>query len=81
MYTIYSKPDCSWCDKAKALLRAKELPYKEIVLDLGQERLDGVEYATIAELHQLVPGARTVPQILVDGVSIGGYEHLERSFQ
>jgi len=64
---IYTKDWCPYCAKAKALLKSKGLPYKDIDItvdhDLQQEMVER-------------SGRRTVPQIFIDGESIGGYDDL-----
>jgi glutaredoxin len=66
---IFSKPDCGWCNRAKELLvRYPEFEVKEFTL--------GVDI-TKEELLERVPGARTVPQIFINGRYIGGYEKLD----
>ena len=67
MITIYSREHCTDCDKAKALLEMKEIEYNELKL--------GVD-VTADQLKQLVPGAKSVPQILNDNVLIGGFSDL-----
>ena len=67
MITIYSREHCTYCDKAKALLEMKEIEYNELKL--------GVD-VTADQLKQLVPGAKSVPQILNDNVLIGGFSDL-----
>jgi glutaredoxin len=64
---IYSKPNCSWCVKAKELMNKLHLNYDEKVLDVDYTR---------DELKQLVPEnlPLTVPQIFVYNKRIGGYE-------
>lgn len=79
MFTVYSKPGCGFCDKAKSLLESKSLPYSEIILDVGQEKISGKEYVSVDELKRLVPGVRAVPQIFKDGQHLGGYEALKAS--
>lgn len=78
MFKIYSKPQCVNCDKAKAYLDSKGIPYKEFKLDIGQIKEDGVSYFTTDQLQKLVPGARTVPQIFDDETLVGGFEALVR---
>ena len=67
MYTIYSKPSCSYCLQAKQLLEMKQLPfvYKQL----------GVDY-TLQELLEVSPTARTFPVILKDEELIGGFANL-----
>ena len=72
MYTIYSKPSCSYCLQAKQLLETKQLPfvYKQL----------GVDY-TLQELLEVSPKARTFPIIIKDGELIGGYSDLVESLK
>jgi glutaredoxin len=63
MFIVYSKPNCPACEQAKALLKSKGLAYEELVLDVGQPKVDGVKYITVQELKALLPGVRTVPVI------------------
>jgi glutaredoxin len=67
MIEIYGKPACPYCDKAKALceLRGFKYSYKSMGTDYTRE-----------ELMESFPTARTVPQIKVNGTSIGGYDQL-----
>jgi glutaredoxin len=65
MILIYGKPQCPFCEKAKALCETRELEYEYRTLD--------VDY-TKEELLETFPGARTVPQIVVNGQKVGGYE-------
>lgn len=69
---IYSKKPCPYCEQAKSLLTRKEISYRE---------LDVTRPEVLDQLRELVPGAKTVPQIFIDGTYIGGYtdlvEHLK----
>ena len=67
MIEIYGKPQCPFCDKAKALCERMELKYTYKLL--------GADF-TREELLETFPGARTVPQIIVNGTKIGGYTEL-----
>jgi glutaredoxin 3 len=67
MIEIYGKPMCPYCDKAKALCETRGLDYTYKSL--------GTDY-TKEELLEKFPGARTVPQITVRGVAIGGFDQL-----
>lgn len=78
MYTIYSKPSCTYCDQAKALLNSLNLSYEERIIDIGQTKIDGKIYVTVQQLKELIPTAATVPQILKDGVLIGGFAQLKK---
>jgi glutaredoxin 3 len=78
MYTVYSKPACPWCDRAKALLQSKNLAYEELILDIGQDKDSTKKYVSLAELKSVVPNAQSVPQILQDGTLIGGFTDLNK---
>ena len=67
---IYSKTNCIFCDKAKMRL-AKEKP---IVHMLDQDY-------TREDFFKKFPNARTFPQIIINGKSIGGYNDLEKWLQ
>lgn len=81
MYTVYSKPACPACDQAKALILAKGLSYEEIVLDVGQPKVEGRSYITRTALLEKFPTARTVPQIMYRDDYIGGIAELRHSFE
>ena len=65
MIEIYGKPMCPFCDKAKALCetRGYKYTYKSLGTDYTKE-----------ELLENFPGARTVPQIVVNGEKVGGFD-------
>ena len=66
---IYTWDHCPYCQKALALLKDKELEFKQI-------RIDGDEAAR-EELSQRTKGnRRSVPQVFIGGVSIGGCDDL-----
>lgn len=67
---IYTKKWCGYCSAAKDLLQRLELSFTEVDVTTDQARL--------AEMLQRSDGRRTVPQIFVDGVGIGGYDDLSR---
>lgn len=68
VYTSATIPECIFCDRAKKLMTEKNIQYKEFVI--GQD-------LTKTEFHeQYGDDVKTVPQIVVDGVRIGGYDAL-----
>ena len=81
-FTIYSKPDCQYCDLAKALLQQRGLAYQEVHLDVGQPKDDGSTYITREELLSLIPSARSMPQVMIeeDGATrhLGGFTELKK---
>ena len=67
MIKIYSTTWCPSCVMAKKLLDEKNIIYEEInIEEIGMSRDD---------LNQLTGGS-TVPQIVIKGKSIGGFENL-----
>lgn len=68
--SLFTKPNCPFCAKAKTLLTNKGLQYEEIVL--GQD-------ATLVSLKAM-SGRETVPQVFIGGKHIGGSEELSAYF-
>ncbi|MAZ40318.1 MAG: glutaredoxin 3 [Legionellales bacterium] len=64
---IYSTKVCPYCVRAKSLLDAKGVSYDEILIDTDD--------AARAEMMEK-SGRRTVPQIFIDGQSVGGFDDL-----
>ena len=61
---IYTKRDCSQCVLAKNFLKAHNISIHEIIV--GQ-------HITREELLEVVPTAKTVPQIFINGTYVGGF--------
>ncbi|WP_269522973.1 glutathione peroxidase [Coraliomargarita parva] len=68
--TIFTKPGCPYCERAKALLKEKCYPFEEVVV--GKD-------ITLAGLKAIC-GEETAPQIYKDGSYLGTEEELERFF-
>jgi len=67
MIKIYSTIWCPSCRAAKSLFESKNVNYEEINIeevDISREKL------------KEMTGGHTVPQIVINGVSIGGYNQL-----
>lgn len=64
---IYTTPTCGYCMAAIALLRSKRVPYENINVAGDSAKRAWLEETT---------GQRTVPQVFIDGRSIGGYREL-----
>ena len=70
--TVYSKPACVYCDKAKALLTRLGYEYKEKVV---------TKDISLPELfEELGKQVRTIPQIVIDKKHICGYNELTEYF-
>lgn len=65
---VYSTGRCPICDKTKMLLTKWSIPYEEARVDTDQ--------GALREMSRLTDGARTVPQIAIDGKWIGGFSEL-----
>ena len=66
--TIYSTGTCPICDQTKILLRKWKIAYDEVRIDLDRSKL--------REFSEVTNGARTVPQLVIDGKHIGGFTDL-----
>ena len=70
--TIFTKPGCPHCARAKKNLKEHDLSYEEI--ELGSK---GLSYSSLAA----VTGRGTVPQVYIEGEHIGGADDLEAYFK
>ncbi|HIA07884.1 MAG TPA: glutaredoxin [Chromatiaceae bacterium] len=66
--TVYSTGACPICVKAKDCLKKWNIPYDEVRIDLERDKMK--------EFSEVTNGARTVPQIVIDGKCIGGFMEL-----
>lgn len=65
---IYTRRNCPFCTRAKALLDKKGVAYEEI---------DAEEKDELRTWLAEVTGQKTVPQIFVDGRPLGGYSDID----
>lgn len=65
---LYTSPLCGYCHAAKRLLHQKGVRFSEIDI-LGDP-------ARKAEMVRRASGGRTVPQIFIGGVHVGGCDDL-----
>lgn len=63
---IYTKWGCPYCVAAKALFDGKGVSFEEYDITMGGPKRQ--------EMQERVPGARTVPQILIDDTPYGGFD-------
>ena len=66
---IYTGPMCNYCSAAKHLLNKKKIVYKE--LDIA------TDVSKMKEMQKKTNGARTIPQIFIGEMHIGGYNELK----
>ena len=65
---IYTDMLCSYCALAKRLLKSRHVDFNEIEVS-GDANLR-------EEMRSRANGQRTVPQIFIDDIHIGGYDDL-----
>jgi len=70
---VWSKDACPFCVQAKALLESKGIEFEERNISNGEWSKE--------QLLEAVPTARTMPQIFVDDVHVGGFTELKRKLQ
>jgi glutaredoxin len=66
---IWSKYNCALCDQAKALLNQNSIPYEDRRIGEGWAKED---------LLEVVPRARSVPQIFLNEEYVGGFLELRQ---
>lgn len=64
---IYTTSYCPYCVRAKGLLSRKNIPFEEIDVSNDPQKREWLQRTT---------GQRTVPQLFINGVSIGGCDDL-----
>ncbi|MEE9328109.1 MAG: glutaredoxin 3 [Cocleimonas sp.] len=65
--TMYATRFCPYCMRARSLLKKKGIEFEEIAVSSG----NGL-WREMAEKS----GRNTVPQIFIDGESVGGYDDI-----
>tara|TARA_B100000925_G_scaffold42657_1_gene27810 strand:- start:35 stop:295 length:261 start_codon:yes stop_codon:yes gene_type:complete len=69
---IYSSNNCGYCELAKSLLESLNYQYQEINIQEMPDKRD--------EMLRKSNGRRTVPQIFINDVHVGGYDELNRLY-
>lgn len=70
---VYSSTTCPYCIKAKRLLNMLKIEFEEINCD---ENFEEMCANLIQKYNQ--PCISTVPQIIINGHYVGGYDNLEQ---
>ena len=70
MINVVTKDNCSWCVKAKELLKSHGFIFHEVKVPYSLSR---DEFYELAEKHNTT---KTVPKIFDGKILIGGYEEL-----
>jgi len=65
---VYTKNNCTYCEKAKNLLKSLGLAYDELKYE---------NFKSIEELYESIgKNVRSMPQIKINGELVGGYNQL-----
>ncbi len=67
--TVWSKDACQFCDMTKSLLESKGISF--------EEKKIGYNGISRDDLLKVLPSARSVPQVFVDGEHVGGFQELK----
>lgn len=70
---VWSKDQCPYCDQAKNLLKLKKIEFEERNISRGNW--------TKEQLLEQIPNARTLPQIFLDDVLVGGFTDLKKKLE
>jgi len=65
---VYTRSQGTYCTAAKQLFNTKNIAFEEISLD---------DMQILEEFKTQYPGVRQVPQIIINGERIGGYQELK----
>lgn len=65
--TIFTRPDCEYCVRAKGLLADAGIEYEELVLNRDYTEMT----------LRAVAGVSSVPQVFINGDYVGGSENLK----
>ncbi len=65
---LYTRDLCAFCRHAKALLTSKGVEFEEFNIENDESLQEEVVRKS---------GRRTVPQIFVDGIPLGGYQEIQ----
>ena len=66
--TVYTGLACTWCDRVKSLLKDNDYEIEEIMVNKTILEELQTKYDTTI---------RTVPQVVIDGVLIGGFTEVK----
>jgi len=66
--TVYTTEPCSYCARAKGLLKARGVEFSEV--NLARDPEGRVELAKQT-------GMMTFPQVIIDGTLVGGYTEVQ----
>ena len=67
---VWSKDDCPYCVQSKNLLQSKGIEFEERNITQGTW--------TKEQLLEVVPNARSLPQVFLDEELVGGFNELRK---
>ena len=67
---VWSKDDCPYCVQSKNLLQSKGIEFEERNITQGTW--------TKEQLLEVVPNARSLPQVFLDEKLVGGFNELRK---
>ncbi len=70
---IYSSNICPYCIAAKKLFKSLDLSFQEKLIDNSPE--------IKKEMINISHGKKTVPQVFIGNIHLGGYDDLEIAFK
>lgn len=76
--TIIGSTSCHFCNKTKDVANQRNIPYEYKVINRGEPIEELLAFGTPITMEEAVSIVgtpfRTIPQIIIDGALIGGYE-------
>ncbi|PPR47432.1 MAG: Glutaredoxin-3 [Alphaproteobacteria bacterium MarineAlpha5_Bin9] len=66
---IYTKDICGYCDRAKNFFKSKNINYTEYNINKEPKKFN--------EMIKISNGMKTLPQIFINKMHIGGYDDLK----
>ena len=83
MFEVYSKPNCSFCTKAKQLLTNKGEEFK--VIDIAEGSIEDQTLARELLINRVIETTgelpKTMPQIFYGDQYVGGYTELAKMLE
>ena len=67
---LFTTDHCSYCDRTKVLLARKGVPYEEV--EVPRDDMESRQQLV------RITGRYTLPQVIVDGMPLGGWDDLRR---
>jgi glutaredoxin len=81
--TVFTKPNCPYCVRAKALLEQRGVEYEEVPVFVEDAEQTERNRQSLIETVTAVTGTapRTMPQIFLGATYIGGFTDLVKHYE